>query len=95
MDEKKFDKQKQREIAALIRAYHSAKIAADNMKSIGNQLKEIAKDAGVEELRGGGFIVTVKDVTSTTLDSKALKADMPELWETYGKTSTSTRICIK
>lgn len=85
----------QKELAALMKAYHAAKIAADKVKDFGEQLKAEAAERGVSKLEAGGYIATVKEVTSTTLDSKKLKADKPELWEIYGKTSTTTRLYFK
>lgn len=85
----------QKELAALMRNYHAAKLAADKLKTIGEQLKAEAAERGVCELEAGGFKATVKEVTSTTLDSKALKTARPELWEVYGKTTTTTRLYFK
>lgn len=47
-----------------------------------------------EELRAGEYKVTWKAVTSSRLDSKALKAAAPELVERFTKTVTSRRFCV-
>ena len=85
----------QNELAALMRAYHAAKIAADKAKALGEQLKAEAAERETDRLEAGGFIATVKSVTSATLDGKALKAAEPELWQKYSKTSTTTRLYFK
>lgn len=47
-----------------------------------------------QELRAGEYKVTWKPVTSSRLDSKALKAATPELVERFTKTVTSRRFCV-
>lgn len=47
-----------------------------------------------QELRAGEYKVTWKPVTSSRLDSKALKAAAPELVERFTKTVTSRRFCV-
>ena len=47
-----------------------------------------------EELRAGEYKITWKSVTSSRLDSKALKAAAPELVERFTKTTTTRRFCV-
>ena len=47
-----------------------------------------------EELRAGEYKITWKSVTSSRLDSKALKAAAPELVERFTKTTTIRRFCV-
>lgn len=47
-----------------------------------------------QELRAGEYKVTWKPVTSSRLDSKALKAAAPELVERFTKTTTTRRFCV-
>ena len=47
-----------------------------------------------DELHGSNFKITWKEVTSSRLDSKALKAAAPELWERFSKASTSRRFIV-
>lgn len=42
-----------------------------------------------------GWRATWKPVTSTRIDSRKLKAEKPDVYEAYGKTSTSRRFSIK
>lgn len=47
-----------------------------------------------EELRAGEYRITWKPVTSSRLDSKALRAAAPELVERFTKTTTARRFCV-
>ena len=47
-----------------------------------------------QELRAGEYKVTWKPVTSSRLDSKALKAAAPGLVARFTKTVTSRRFCV-
>lgn len=42
-----------------------------------------------------GYTITYKSQSKTSLDSKALKADMPEIYDRYKKTTTSRVLRIK
>lgn len=50
--------------------------------------------AGVDTLAGLDYKITYKAVTSSRLDSKALKADQPELYSKYTKQTTARRFCL-
>lgn len=47
-----------------------------------------------EELRAGEYKITWKPVTSTRVDTRALKAAAPELVERFTKTTTARRFCV-
>lgn len=47
-----------------------------------------------EELRAGEYKITWKAVTSSRLDSKALRAAAPELVERFTRTTTTRRFCV-
>ena len=47
-----------------------------------------------EELRAGEYKVTWKTVTSSRLDSKALKEALPEVVQHFTKTTTCRRFCV-
>lgn len=55
-----------------------------------DELKAYMTTNNADELHGSDFKITWKSVTSSRLDSKALKAAAPELWERFSK-QTSTR----
>ena len=47
-----------------------------------------------EELRAGEYKITWKAVTSSRLDSKALRAAAPELVERFTRITTTRRFCV-
>ena len=47
-----------------------------------------------EELRAGEYKVTWKAVTSSRLDTTALKKALPDVAERFTKTTTSRRFCV-
>ena len=62
--------------------------------SIEDQIKETMTALATDELHGSTFKITWKPVTSSRLDSKALKAEAPELWNRYSKQTTSRRFVV-
>lgn len=85
----------QKQLEALMRAYHAAKVAADKAKDLGDQIKAEAQERGTTTLEAGGFRATLKEVTSSNLDVKTLKTEHPELVEVYMKSTTTTRLYFK
>ena len=59
-----------------------------------DELKAYMAANDAEELHGPSFKITWKPITSSRLDSKALKAAAPELWEQFTKTITSRRFVL-
>ena len=59
-----------------------------------DELKAYMTANNADELHGPSFKITWKEVTSSRLDSKALKAAVPELWERFTKTTTSRRFIV-
>lgn len=47
-----------------------------------------------EELRAGEYKITWKAVTASRLDSKALKAALPEVAERFTRATTTRRFCV-
>ncbi len=47
-----------------------------------------------DELHGSNFKITWKEVTSSRLDSKALKAAAPTIWEQFTKQTTTRRFIV-
>ena len=66
--------------------------ATAEAEAIKDTIKAAMGDA--EELRAGEYKITWKLVTSSRLDSKALKAAAPELVERFTKTTTARRFCV-
>lgn len=59
-----------------------------------DELKAYMTANNADELYGPSFKITWKPITSNRLDSKALKAESPELWERFSKTTTSRRFIL-
>ena len=57
-------------------------------------LKAEMTERGEEVLIGDGWKASWKNVTSSRLDSKALKAALPEIAERFTKTTVSTRFVL-
>ena len=66
--------------------------AESEMETIKDALKAHMGDS--EELRAGEYKVTWKAVTSSRLDSKALKEALPEVAQLFTRTTTSRRFCV-
>lgn len=82
-------KKKVRELRQLQSLIEEAQAEAEAIK---DQIK--AHMGQAEELRAGEYKITWKPVTSSRLDSKALRAAAPELVERFTKTTTARRFCV-
>lgn len=60
-----------------------------------DQLKQEMYLRGVEVLAGSSFKATWITVTTDRLDTKRLKAEQPELYSKYIKTTCTTRFNLK
>lgn len=65
--------------------------AAAMVESLKDQLKERMTAAGVDSLAGAEHKATYKAVTSSRVDTAAIKRDMPEVAARYTKTTTTRR----
>lgn len=77
-----------RELQALIEEANA------QIEAIKDKIKLRMVDDGTEVLQGNGWKATWHTVTSTRLDSNALKAAYPELVAQYSKPSTTTRFTL-
>ncbi len=68
--------------------------ATAQIEAIMDSIKMKMVDEGTEVLQGDGWKATWQTVTSSRLDSKALKAAFPELVAQYSKTSSTTRFTL-
>lgn len=82
---------KARELRQLQQLIEEAQAQAE-AEAIKDQIKAHMGEA--EEMRAGEYKITWKPVTSSKLDSKALKAAAPELVERFTKTTTARRFCV-
>ena len=80
---------KVRELRQLQALIEEAQAEAENIK---DAIKAHMGDS--EELRAGEYKVTWKAVTASRLDSKALKAALPEVVERFTKATTTRRFCV-
>ena len=80
---------KVRELRQLQALIEEAQAEAEDIK---DAIKAHMGDS--EELRAGEYKVTWKAVTASRLDSKALKAALPEVVERFTKTTTTRRFCV-
>ena len=66
---------------------------ADELKAeieaIQDAIKAHMTEADTDTITAGAFKVTWKAVTSTRIDTTALRKDLPEIWQEYGKTTTT------
>lgn len=67
---------------------------AGEITAIEDEIKAQMTATSTDELTGPTFKITWKTVTSTRLDSKALKAAYPDLVARYSKPSTATRFTL-
>ena len=77
-----------KELAEYIRMQEEAAAMVESLK---DQLKERMTAAGVESLVGPEHKATYKAVTSSRVDTTALKKDLPEIAARYTKTTTARR----
>ena len=64
------------------------------IEQLTDQLKVVMVNKGTEELTGAGWACTWHSVQSSRLDTKALRHDMPDLYERYCKQVTTCRFCL-
>lgn len=68
-------------------------LAAD-IDSITDSIKAHMDAEGVETISGTDWKVTYKAVTSSRLDTNALKKALPDLAQQFTKTTTARRLCV-
>ena len=64
------------------------------IEAIQNEIKAHMTAEDTDTITAGAFKVTWKAVTSTRIDTTALRKDLPEIWQEYGKTSTTRRFNV-
>jgi len=67
---------------------------AGEIAAIEDDIKASMTASATDEISGPTFKITWKPITSSRLDSKALKAAVPELVERFTKTTTSRRFIL-
>ena len=64
------------------------------IEAIQDAIKAHMTEADTDTITAGAFKVTWKAITSTRIDTTALRKDLPEIWQEYGKTTTTRRFSI-
>lgn len=72
-----------------------AEEVAAEIDSIKDELKKELTNRNTEEVDTGTFKIRYKAVTSNRFSSKDFKADHPELYKEYQKSSTSMRFTVQ
>lgn len=67
---------------------------AAEMESITDSIKAHMDVQGVDTINGTDWKVTYKAVTSSRIDTSALKKALPDLAQQFTKTTTARRFCI-
>lgn len=71
----------------------AAEIAAE-IETLQDEIKAEMTARNAEELQADIFTVRWSTVKTTRLDSKALKAEQPELYARYSKPTETRRFCV-
>ena len=59
-----------------------------------DEIKAVLSDKGEDEHNTGAFIIRWKEIISNRLDSKALKAALPDVFAMYTTQSSSRRFTV-
>lgn len=68
--------------------------AEAEIAGIEDEIKAQMTELDTDELRGGNCKVTWKQVSTTRIDSKSLKKELPDIAAKYSSTSTYRRFLI-
>lgn len=63
-------------------------------EALTDKIKAAMTERGEETLQGDGWRASWKNVQSSRFDSKAFKADNPDLYAQYSKATTTTRFTL-
>ena len=67
---------------------------AAEMETIQDSIKAHMDAAGVDTINGTDWKATYRAVTSSRIDTAALKKALPDVVERFSKTTTARRFCI-
>lgn len=67
---------------------------AGEIESITDSIKTHMDAEGVDTISGTDWNVTYKAVTSSRIDTSALKKALPDVVERFSKTTTARRFCV-
>lgn len=64
------------------------------ISALEDDIKTHMEEQNTDTINGADFKITWKSITSSRLDSKALKAAAPDLWERFTKPITTRRFIV-
>ena len=70
------------------------KALEEEAEKIRQEIKADMEAKQVEEMQAGSFVIRWKTIFSSRLDSKALKAALPEIYSQYCKPTSSRRFTV-
>lgn len=70
------------------------KALEEQEKALKEEIKRDMESKGLEEMATKNFIIRWKEIISNSLDSKALKAALPDVYGQFTKQSASKRFTI-
>ena len=70
------------------------KALEEQAEVIRNEIKTDMEEKGVDEISAFGRIARWKEIISSRLDSKALKAALPDVYNQYTKQTSSKRFTV-
>ena len=84
------------EIAAKCRELRELQVLIDEAQAEADAIRDVLKAAmgDTEELRAGEYKLTWRPVTTSRLDTKALKAALPDVAARFSRESTVRRFCV-
>ncbi|MFB0919755.1 MAG: hypothetical protein QMB62_02560 [Oscillospiraceae bacterium] len=86
----------QNELTAKIRELRELQSLIDEATTEAEAIKDAIKAhmGAQEELRAGEYKVTWKPVTSSKLDTAALKTSLPDIYSAFTRETSSRRFCV-
>lgn len=82
------------EMESKIRELRQLQALVDEAQTEAETIKASMTAQGADELRAGEYKVTWKAVTSSRLDTTALKKALPDVAERFTKTTTTRRFSV-
>lgn len=70
------------------------KALEEEAEKIRQEIKADMEAKQVKEMQAGSFVIRWKTILSSRLDSKALKAALPEIYSQYCKPTSSRRFTV-
>lgn len=88
----------QEELTAAVRELQELRQMQDDLaaeiEALTDRIKAHMDATEAETLEAGPFKLSYTAVISRRIDTAALRRDLPEVWEEYGKTSTTRRFSV-